>query len=1054
MRNKAKGQLNIASFFQNKVKNLDGQKYQNESMPSSSPVSVLMITPQQKTPVVDKPKEVIEIEDASIVNVPINPHRFKRKISESISKVGLPPLPCRDTISHTEYSSSVEKNDKIVSLDDQEILEVKVDKRLFQDESPEPHLVAFSPIFASSSNIIGCAGTEGDHIEKKVTITLESNESSSSNVSIPIDMSKSPAQDSRKFNKSKNLKKYSYSQIDTKKELSPLQENNYITSSCGSHEYALKIATREKQVEAFKKELMDFQSNLEALFQKCGNFILDKLIKHLQNNDDGEHFSRADMFLKMYLVCCIQESRSSLVDIANQVVSSLHISGVHSLLPAMLRDKYSNDDDKLLNYIKENAPRIFYGKKPPKDSNVYEDRGDLAIWRWTMVKSHDVTEVLTFIKSEFNTFDENDISLYSTEESTRWFRAYGNVIKSQQNIVDEICKMTKINKYDKIRLDELEIKAATAIADLEKLKEKKEMLLKKRENDRLVKAKKEEEKQKREKQKLMKAEEKLEKNKAKTAQADVSKAKKAEDVKLDDEIKNFDKDTNEKHLLKQQNLLSKFFQAATPKKTCAEEDTLKDSTHVSPNLIQAPTKSKLIPSSLVIHSFESTMNSSIAISNIIALNKELFSNRKVKPRRGMRTLTVTVTNNDVDIFNPLQSANHFNSTQYATLKEVHVDNRKKFLKFNEDYRPPYWGTFSKRSSIISGRRPFAKDYNLLNYDVDSEAEWEEEDPDGEDIDVSDNEDDEDEGNDLVYDDVIVPDHVFDEESQAQGFIDGTTYSILNSTEAMNYTLRNSIIGIRYVTDNTLKHDSDSEKLMCYESIVNPYECDQCFTLLTVGILKIIPNDSPLNSQIVPQLYNDHAAVEELERKIILYLHGRKGGCDKAIEDFLVQLKTQNYSSSLPSKASLKRIIKEHFDKQKGPNGSGPERWIVKSTTAERYDLQQALKHVEHSPKKQSKRQLEDSTLNQKAKHTSPSPEIDLKPPPVTTPDQINIISFLTKEKSSIDVINPDIFDTSIDDRNYLMVLADGVWGESKEDSSHTLLLNESILSPQSLSSNK
>jgi hypothetical protein len=41
------------------------------------------------------------------------------------------------------------------------------------------------------------------------------------------------------------------------------------------------------------------------------------------------------------------------------------------------------------------------------------------------------------------------------------------------------------------------------------------------------------------------------------------------------------------------------------------------------------------------------------------------------------------------------------------------------------------GTFSKKSRVITGRRPFALDTAQLNYDYDSEAEWEEEDPDGE-----------------------------------------------------------------------------------------------------------------------------------------------------------------------------------------------------------------------------------------------------------------------------------------------------------------------------------
>ena len=40
------------------------------------------------------------------------------------------------------------------------------------------------------------------------------------------------------------------------------------------------------------------------------------------------------------------------------------------------------------------------------------------------------------------------------------------------------------------------------------------------------------------------------------------------------------------------------------------------------------------------------------------------------------------------------------------------------------------GTYSKRSRVVNGRRPFAKDCSIMNYDYDSEAEWEEEDPDG------------------------------------------------------------------------------------------------------------------------------------------------------------------------------------------------------------------------------------------------------------------------------------------------------------------------------------
>jgi len=49
----------------------------------------------------------------------------------------------------------------------------------------------------------------------------------------------------------------------------------------------------------------------------------------------------------------------------------------------------------------------------------------------------------------------------------------------------------------------------------------------------------------------------------------------------------------------------------------------------------------------------------------------------------------------------------------------------KLIKFAENVRFPYFGTHSKQSKVISGRRPFALDNHWLNYEVDSDEEWEE-----------------------------------------------------------------------------------------------------------------------------------------------------------------------------------------------------------------------------------------------------------------------------------------------------------------------------------------
>ncbi|XP_045776115.1 chromatin assembly factor 1 subunit A-like isoform X2 [Maniola jurtina] len=64
----------------------------------------------------------------------------------------------------------------------------------------------------------------------------------------------------------------------------------------------------------------------------------------------------------------------------------------------------------------------------------------------------------------------------------------------------------------------------------------------------------------------------------------------------------------------------------------------------------------------------------------------------------------------------------------------HEKLRPKLLAFHDNRRPPYWGTWRKKSSFIKPRQPFKTD-ELLDYEVDSDEEWEEE-QDGESLDGS------------------------------------------------------------------------------------------------------------------------------------------------------------------------------------------------------------------------------------------------------------------------------------------------------------------------------
>ncbi|XP_063539586.1 chromatin assembly factor 1 subunit A-like [Cydia strobilella] len=81
--------------------------------------------------------------------------------------------------------------------------------------------------------------------------------------------------------------------------------------------------------------------------------------------------------------------------------------------------------------------------------------------------------------------------------------------------------------------------------------------------------------------------------------------------------------------------------------------------------------------------------------------------------------------------------------------------RPKLFSFHENKRPPYWGTWRKKSAFVTARRPFGQE-KQLDYDVDSDEDWEEE-QEGESLDGSVAGDDDEPDDDYEVDnEVFVP----------------------------------------------------------------------------------------------------------------------------------------------------------------------------------------------------------------------------------------------------------------------------------------------------------
>ncbi|KAG0092779.1 hypothetical protein BGZ92_008676 [Podila epicladia] len=115
--------------------------------------------------------------------------------------------------------------------------------------------------------------------------------------------------------------------------------------------------------------------------------------------------------------------------------------------------------------------------------------------------------------------------------------------------------------------------------------------------------------------------------------------------------------------------------------------------------------------------------------------------------------------------------------------------RMRLLQFAENYRPAYYGTWSKRSKHINGRRFLGKDTHLIEYDFDSEAEWEE-DEEGEECKSDDDDDDADElcSEQEEEDDWLVPEGYLSEDEGLDAGEEGHKGESMKRSKEMKRTL--------------------------------------------------------------------------------------------------------------------------------------------------------------------------------------------------------------------------------------------------------------------------
>jgi hypothetical protein len=239
----------------------------------------------------------------------------------------------------------------------------------------------------------------------------------------------------------------------------------------------------------------------------------------------------------------------------------------------------------------------------------------------------------------------------------------------------------------------------------------------------------------------------------------------------------------------------------------------------------------------------------------------------------------------------VQSNVFANPNGAVEVKDVWVDPHLKLLRFEEDLRPPYVGTYSKKSSVLNGRRPFFKDSALFNYDYDSEAEWEEESV-GEDIVESVNEEEEG-GNELEFDDFLLHDNDLGSDYDSDG--EGVT---MPQSRRMSQSMTVEVLGPRFTAaadvvysslglgaDGSMQscpvNDKDTVKLHCHFTVFHKFD------MLALGCsVEAESTDRGAKGGVVPEEKKGAPKFSDVTTtELASLVHGKKDSLDKLVASF-------------------------------------------------------------------------------------------------------------------------------------------------------------------------
>ncbi|XP_017776534.1 PREDICTED: chromatin assembly factor 1 subunit A isoform X3 [Nicrophorus vespilloides] len=271
--------------------------------------------------------------------------------------------------------------------------------------------------------------------------------------------------------------------------------------------------------------------------------------------------------------------------------------------------------------------------------------------------------------------------------------------------------------------------------------------------------------------------------------------------------------------------------------------------------------------------------------------------------------------------------------------EPKLDRMKaKFLKFHENKRPAYFGTWRKKSKFISPKNPLSMDKELLNYEIDSEEEWEDE-VDGESIAGSDDEDKDNESendNDYEVDNEFFVEHAYlsdgegcDDEDEEKVSPDAMKAKLHLMRKQFDEEMKSKTQKIKPRLIGCVWYDSDKKVDDAIDKFLQP--------------LSIITNNNIIIKKRSDFIVNSKREKKGLDVELIpdlirlVHGNGRKGTA--IVKEFLEFLKSKNVTVTA---SQVKTNLKQIAEWAKVPNEKNKMCWIVKEDVRMKHNVELQL----------------------------------------------------------------------------------------------------------------